>query len=120
MSIKIEVSTLEEALELAGFRMPDLPDFVIDTVSKSYEYLTIGVEEISDIARELDSIEFDNGDDIIDLAISKGLVTEETFEDIDVAEWITDNADTITDLYGADYSEVYGFTNDYAYIYYRD
>lgn len=119
MSIKVEVSTLTELFGLVGLSEPDLPDFVSNAFYDAYDGVNVTVDEISAIAHEMDEVSFDNSDDMTDLAIAKGLATEETFNDVDPVEWIVEHEDELLDLYSADYDTVYGFTNDHAYIYYR-
>lgn len=122
MSVSIEFESLEELAEVVDVDISHLPSVVLRDEWDAISDTNMSFAEAKATLDSLEYATFDNTDEMIDVAIERGLVTDDeaNASDFDVEQWVSDHSDQLLDVYETLHDHVYGFTDDEAYIWFLD
>ena len=122
MSVSVEFDNLEELAEIVDVDISWLPSVVLRDEWDAISGTSMSFDETKATLATLEYATFDNTDEMIDVAIEHGLVTDDeaNASGFDVEQWVSDHNDELVDVYETLHDHVYGFTDDEEYIWYLD
>lgn len=121
MSVSIEFEDFDELATLLNIDISRLPDVVLKVEWDAINNVPMSLSEMRNTLQTLDDITFDNTDDMIDVAISQNMLTDDeaNASGFDVDQWVQTHTDELLAVYEARHGLVYGMTDD-LYLWYMD
>lgn len=121
MSVSIEFEDFDELATLLNVDISRLPDVVLKVEWDAINNVPMSLSEMRNTLQTLDDITFDNTDDMIDVAISQNMLTDDeaNASGFDVDQWVQTHTDELLAVYEARHGLVYGMTDD-LYLWYMD